>query len=165
MLSRIRISRASQERERESVAEWCSSVGTLGIWKSGTDEMKFVTRASAVGLVIAGIFATIGGFPFDTPMPTHALGWVGPTCGLTRGSTAFVRGDLAVAWRYNPASFLVMGYGAFGVARAGLGHVTGRWINVRVGLSRLGWIVAAVLVIGLTLYQQSNAEFIINSRI
>ncbi len=98
-------------------------------------------------------------------MPTHQFGWVEPSCGLTRGSTAIARGDLAIAWRYDPASFLVMGFGAASVARSIVGHVSGRWYNLRVSLSPVGWVIIGESVVALTLYQQSNAEFIINSRI
>lgn len=30
------------------------------------------------------LLAVVGGMPFDLPMPTHGIGLVTPTCGLTR---------------------------------------------------------------------------------
>lgn len=116
------------------------------------------------GLAVAGILAIIGGMPVDTPMPTQRFGWVEPTCGLTRGSTAIARGDLGRAWAYNPASFLVMGVGLLGVARLGWGRATGRWLTLRPQISRLGWFVVGVAVVVLWAHQQANADFVINAR-
>jgi len=116
------------------------------------------------GLAVAGILAIIGGMPFDTPMPTQRFGWVEPTCGLTRGSTAIARGALGRAWAYTPASFLVMGVGLLGVARLGWGCATGRWLTLRPQISRLGWFVVGVAVVVLWAHQQANADFVINAR-
>jgi hypothetical protein len=128
------------------------------------DEVRWFTVVSVGGLVAAAVLAIIGGLPFDLPMPTHAVGWVTPTCGLTRGSTALVRGDLGLAWRYNPASFAVVLFGVLGVVRAGVGRLCGRWINVRFRPSR-SWLVAgALFVVVLWAQQMSNAPFIIESR-
>jgi len=130
-----------------------------------TDRMRWLSWLSAGGLVAAAVLAIIGGFPLDTPMPTHAFGFVEPTCGLTRGSTAIARGDLALAWDYNPASFLVMAFGAAGIMRLGVGAATHRWVNVSVRPSRVGWFLLLAAFMGLWVYQQTNAEFIINSRL
>ena len=126
--------------------------------------MRWLSWLCLGGLGVAVLLALAGGYPFDTSMPTHRFGWVEPTCGLTRGSTAIARGDLALAWRYNPASFLVMGLGLFGVARLVLGAVQGRWVNVAVRPTRLAWVLLAAAIIGLWAYQQTNADFIIHSR-
>lgn len=106
----------------------------------------------------------IGGTPFDMPMPTHAVGWVTPTCGLTRGSTALLRGDIGLAWRYNPASLLVVSLGVIGLARVIYGRLTSRWFNVkfRVTAPLIGLLVVAFGF--LWWVQQSNAAFIISSR-
>ena len=130
-----------------------------------TDRMRWLSWLSAGGLVAAVVLAIIGGFPLDTPMPTHAFGLVEPTCGLTRGSTAIARGDLALAWSYNPASFLVMAFGAAGIIRLVVGAATHRWVNVFVRPSRVGWFGLLAAFVGLWVYQQTNAEFIINSRL
>lgn len=129
-----------------------------------SDGMRWWTSVSVAGFGVAMVLALVGGFPVDVPMPTHSFGWVEPSCGLTRGSTALVRGDLALAWRYNPLSYLVVLFGVSGVARWVAGRSSARWVHVSVRLRPLGWSVLAVLVIAFTLYQQSNAEFIINAR-
>lgn len=130
----------------------------------GTDRMRWLSWLCGAGLVAAVVLAIIGGFPFDNPMPTHAYGLVEPTCGLTRGSTAIARGDFALAWRYNPASFLVMAFGVAGVTRLVVGLATRRWVNVAIRPGRLGWVLLVAAIAGLWIYQQTNAEFIINSR-
>jgi hypothetical protein len=89
-------------------------------------------------MVAASVLALVGGTPFDMPMPTHQFGWVESTCGLTRGSTAIARGDLGRAWAYNPASFVAIGVGLLGVARAVVGWVSGSWVTVRLRPSRWG---------------------------
>lgn len=115
--------------------------------------------AAGVALVLNG------GFPLDMPMPTHSFGWVEPTCGLTRGSTALLRGDLGLAWRYNPASFIAVGGAIAWLARSTVGLVTRRWLNVRVRPTPAIWVGAAAAFSILWFVQQSNAEFIITSRL
>jgi uncharacterized membrane-anchored protein len=119
---------------------------------------------TAIGVGVALIFAVIGGFPFDTPMPTHGFGWVEPTCGLTRGSTAIARGDFALAWRYNPAAFLVMTFGLAGVVRTAVGLITHRWVNLRFRPGRIALVIAVAAFFALWFYQQQHADFIISSR-
>jgi len=130
----------------------------------GHDGMRWLTLLGSGGLVAAVVLAAIGGLPFDLPMPTHSAGWVTPTCGLTRGSTALVRGDVALAWRYNPASLLVIGFGVFGMARGAAGALTGWWLNLQMGMSRRIMIIAAVTLVALWSQQMSNAQFVIDSR-
>jgi Protein of unknown function (DUF2752) len=130
-----------------------------------TDSMRWLTYLAGGGVLAAAALALIGGFPFDTPMPTHAIGWVEPTCGLTRGATAIARGDFATAWRYNPASFLVMGFGVLGVIRTVVGLAAHRWVNVKVTGSWKAWAVLGFALVALWAYQQTNAAFIIHARV
>lgn len=129
-----------------------------------TDRMRTITYLTIGGVIVAIALAAIGGFPFDTPMPTHSFGWVEPTCGLTRGSTAIARGDFATAWHYNPAAFLVMLFGLLGVIRAIVGFAAHRWVNVVLRPGRWAWIAFGLLFVGQWAYQQTNADFIINAR-
>ena len=113
-------------------AEWTiDGVDRLGVW----------TWLSVTGTAAALLLAMIGGSPIDVPMPSHLVGVVTPTCGLTRGTTALVRGDAALAWSYNPAAFVAAGLGVAGLARALIG-VTLLWIN-----------------------QQSTADFVMHARL
>jgi len=141
-----------------------NALGSLGVSVEDRDAMRWWTGLSITGLAAAVLLAVIGGFPFDTPMPTHSFGWVEPTCGLTRGSTSIARGDLALAWQYNPASFAVVAFGLAGIIRVAVGMVSGRWIRVSIRLRAAGWVVLAAGFVALWAHQQSNATFIIHSR-
>jgi hypothetical protein len=132
---------------------------------SDRDEMRWATVASVLGLCAAVALAVIGGMPFDLPMPTHSFGWVEPSCGLTRGSTAIVRGDVALAWRYNPLSFLVVGIAIAGILRALIGGISGRWLNVGYRPSKAHVFVLLALIAAFWLFQQTKADFIITSRL
>ena len=147
------------------VAPVTSRLPYLQSWVSDRDETRTVTYLALGGIAAAVMLALIGGFPINMPMPTMAFGWVTPTCGLTRGSTALARGDFALAWHYNPASFLVMGYGVYGIARFVGGTITGRWVNLRVRGGRYGGILLVVAFVALGAYQQMHADFIIHSRL
>jgi hypothetical protein len=142
-----------------------SPVGALSARLGSTDTNRWITGLSIGGLVAAALLALIGGMPFDLPMPTHGIGLVTPTCGLTRGSTALIRGDAALAWRYNPASLAVIAFGIFGLARAAIGFTTKRWLNLSVRLSPAAWIALAVVFAILWVHQQGNAEFVMNARL
>lgn len=137
----------------------------LAVWVADGDQMRWMTRLSFAGTALAIALVVIGGMPFDLPMPTHAVGLVDPTCGLTRGSTALVRGDFALAWRYNPVSYLVVLFGVLGIVRAIVGSGTGRWLSVSLRLRGGGMAVGFVLLVALWAYQQRSADFIINSRL
>lgn len=140
-------------------------IGRVDASLGPADEQVLVTRLAVGGPIIAAVLALIGGMPFDLPMPTHLVGWVEPTCGLTRGSTAIVRGDFALAWRYNPASFAVMVFGVVGLLRAAGGMLAGRWLNIEARIGPLGWIALAFGFVLLGLHQQSNAQFVMDARL
>lgn len=129
------------------------------------DRQTKVTWATVGGVLLATVLAVIGGMPFDLPMPTHLVGWVEPSCGLTRGSTAIARGDLGLAWRYNPASVAVMASGALGTVRAAVGLLSGRWVNVDGRVGPLVWATLFVVVVLLGLHQQANAQFVMDARL
>ena len=71
--------------------------GVLSASISTTDSNRWITALALGGLTAATLLSVAGGTPFDLPMPTHAIGLVTPTCGLTRGSTALVGGDAALS--------------------------------------------------------------------
>jgi hypothetical protein len=137
---------------------------TTGVAVADHDGMAWMTWLSGIGLATAVVLALIGGLPVDVPMPTHRFGWVEPSCGLTRGSTAVVRGDFSTAWQYNPLSFVVIAFGVIGLARAAVGVLTGRWLNAGIRPTKRTWIALAIPLVAFWAYQQTNADFIINSR-
>jgi hypothetical protein len=129
------------------------------------DTMRWWSRLSVGGLAAALVLAVVGGLPLRIPMPTHVFGVVEPSCGLTRGATAIARGDLALAWRYNPASFAVIAFGIAGITRILIGVRTGRWFRVVVRFRWVGALVLIAATLALWAYQQTNADFVINARL
>lgn len=129
------------------------------------DQQRIITRLAVGGLMLAALLAIVGGLPVDLPMPTHLVGWVEPTCGLTRGSTAIARGDPGLAWRYNPASFAVIAFGVLGLARALIGGLAGKWVNVDARIGPVGWAVLLGGLVLLGLHQQANAQFVMDARL
>lgn len=127
--------------------------------------MRFVTRLSAGGVLATVVLAKVGRLPFDLPMPTHAIGWVEPTCGMTRGVTAIARGKFDLAWRFNPASYLVAGVGLLGVVRSIVGISTRRWINVAIRLDVRRSVMLVVALATLWAYQQAHADFVVHGRL
>lgn len=127
--------------------------------------MRWMTWLTLVTIASAITFAVLGRIPVDLPMPTHAIGWVSPTCGLTRGTVAITRGHFALAFRYNPLAFLVPLVAMLMMVRLAVGTLRGRWVNVRYRPTRLAWVIAGVAFFALWLYQQSHAHFIMHSRV
>lgn len=139
------------------------SVG-LVISFADTDEMRWLTRTVAIGSGMAVVLALTGGMPFALPMPTHAIGLVDPTCGLTRASIAMARGDLVSAWRFNPAAFLLAAMSVAVIARSLWGLSRHRWATVKVAMTPARVAGAVIVFMGWWAYQQSNAEFIMHTR-
>jgi hypothetical protein len=136
----------------------------LGVWGfvDGTDRMRRTSVPALVAAVCAVAFAALGRIPFSLPMPTHLVGAVCPTCGLTRGTVALARGDLALAFRYNPLSLVVpVVVAALGVRQV-VGWTRGRWVNVRFRPSRLSWASGVVGLAVLWAYQQAHASFLMH---
>jgi len=116
---------------------------------AGEDGLRAWTIGSLVVATAAAVFAVVGIPSVPVMWPLYRLGVVLPGCGLTRGVVAVARGDLAAAWRWNPASLLVVLAVFGGVARAAVGVATQRWLAVRVvprpWLLALGAVAVAVL--------------------
>lgn len=136
---------------------WHAPLGARLLWRrSDRDEHR-------VGFLMVGVAVTVGlvsrVLPRDVDVVhtfEHGLGLMAPTCGLTRAGLALLRGDLATAWTYNPAIFLVAPLAATLLARFAAGVVAGRWLTVRVYTSSVGRLVGAALVIALWLNQQAH---------
>lgn len=137
-----------------------SGPGLRWYW-SETDRWHPLTVGAGVVLAAAPIFALVGIPRLPLMWPLYELGIVLPGCGLTRGVVALARGDLAGAWRWNPASFVVVAAVAATLVRTAAGIASGRWLHA-LGRPRRWMIVAAgLLVVALWVRQQSNADLLI----
>lgn len=134
------------------------------MYVADTDEMQWLPRAVAYGVAAAVTLALIGGMPVALPMPTHEIGMVSPTCGLTRASIALARGDVVSAWRFNPAAFVLAGIGIVVAMRTAWGLSRRRWVNIKLAPSAPRVAVAVVAFGAFWAYQQSNAQFIMETR-
>lgn len=73
---------------------------------------------------------------------------------MTRGSAATLRGDLAEAWWYNPASPAVVIGGFLLVFRWAVGRLTGRWVDVRVRATPMLVVAVGLMLVALEVNQQ-----------
>lgn len=128
------------------------------------DAQRAWTVGSLVVAVAAAVFARSGIPPLPLMWPLYRLGVVLPGCGLTRGVVTVARGDLAGAWRWNPASLLVVVAVAAGVARAVVGAATGRWLTARVAPRWWQVALGVVAVGGLWANQWAHAEVLVGRR-
>lgn len=128
--------------------------------------MRALSWLVLIGMVAAVGFAVFGLPPFHfPPAPTWDYGIVVPTHGLMRASTALARGQCAVAWAFNPASFLVALAAVATVLRWLVALTTHRWMNVTVRFTPWVWGIIAALVAALWINQQLHANLIINESI
>jgi len=136
-----------------------------GFWLgwAGEDRYPKLTNLLIVGALGAAALALFGLPPVDIHEPTHYLGIMGPSCGMTRALRWLARGDLLRAWQFNPAVFLLAAAAVAVGVRATFGRLTGRWIEMRVR----GRFVTVAAVTGLALLwlnQQLHAAFIMSAR-
>lgn len=129
------------------------------------DEHRWVTLLAAGGAGVAVAMAIFGLPAIDLHPPIHRLGIMDPLCGGTRAARYAAQGRLAEAWKYNPLGIVTVYGAAIAVARAGLGLVTGWWLNAEVQWTprrrRIAWLVAVVLFTALEVRQQMRADLLI----
>jgi hypothetical protein len=124
------------------------------------DRHRMLAPLAAGGLVVAGVLAVVGLPPVGLHGPLHYLGIMDPLCGMTRGTVAVLRGQLELAWAYNPASPLLVAGATLALGRWVAGRLTGRWLEVRLRPSRVAWAVGAVAVLVLWVNQQAHAALL-----
>ncbi|MEU0042859.1 DUF2752 domain-containing protein [Streptomyces werraensis] len=120
----------------------------------------------AGGAVVVGAgvaMAVWGMFPVDLHEPTHYAGIMAPTCGLTRSVVAVFLGDVAMAWRYNPAGLLVAAVAVAALARLLAGVFVRRGPVLRVRPGRIGWMVLGLALVALEIRQQGQAGLLMTT--
>lgn len=130
------------------------------LWESH-DRHPTTSRLVLIGMPLTVLLALVGLPPVDIHGPLHYLGVMGPTCGMTRGVMWTARGDLLRAWQFNPASLLVIPAMAGLTARAIYGRITNRWPNLNIRWRPWLWIIPALLLLLLSIYQQLNVDFLL----
>lgn len=105
--------------------------------------------------------------PVDLHGPWHHAGIMSPLCGGTRAATYTARGELAIAWQYNPLGLLVVLGAAMSMVRLAVGVLTRRWATVTLQWTRRRvWLTVAVmtpLIIALAVRQQLRADLLMAS--
>lgn len=123
----------------------------------GVDAHPHIAVPAAIGLAVAIALAIFGMPPVNLHGPLHFARVMDPMCGMTRGVASAVRGDLAKAIWYNPASPAVLLAGVAGLVRTIYGRRSGRWLNVSWrSPARVAAIV--ILITALEVNQQIHAE-------
>lgn len=125
-----------------------------------TDHHRRLVWIAAAGLLAATLLGILGMPPVDLHAPTHHLGIMGPLCGMTRSVARAATGDLTGAWRYNPGGILLVAGAWASIGRSMVGWTTGRWVNLRLVLSRGGWWALALVAAALTVNQQLHADLL-----
>jgi Na+/H+ antiporter NhaC len=80
---------------------------------------------------------------------------------MTRGVIAMLHAQPGLAMAYNPASPLVIVAALAVVVRAGVGRLTGRWLDLRLRPTRMFWLLAAILLLLLWVDQQRHAALLL----
>jgi len=127
----------------------------------GHDRHPTFTRLALLGVPVVALVAFLGLPPLDLHGPLHYLGVMGPTCGMTRGVMWTARGDLAQAWRFNPASLMVVPTLIGLTGHAVYGRITNRWLNLHIRWRPWLWVVPAAIILTLSIRQQLNIDFLL----
>lgn len=119
--------------------------------------------ATLFGITVVGAGCTFAVFGLPAlPLhgPLHYAGVMGPLCGMTRATTALLRGDVGVALAYNPAAPLVLVSSVALAARALAGRVTGMWWNWEGRMSRRALVLLLLGALALAVRQQLHAPLL-----
>jgi hypothetical protein len=131
-------------------------------WRvDGADGHRVLTWLAPLGVVAGASLAVLGLPAADLHGPLHYLGLMDPLCGATRGVRLAFLGDLAGAWRYNPAAIPLAVGAVFMLARGLLGWVTGRWINAELRWTPTTRTLLVILIVALWVNQQANAPLLL----
>lgn len=125
------------------------------------DRHRWLTGLSIAALAAATAMAIFGLPPLDLHGPLHYLGVMDPLCGGTRAARYTMRGDLTLAWQYNPLGILSVIAAALLVLRALVGFLTSRWLTMAVAWTpmrrRVAIAIGIALFVGMAVRQQLRA--------
>ncbi len=110
------------------------------------------------GAALAAVLAIVGLPPISIHGPQHFVGIMDPLCGMTRAVRYLARGEVANAWAYNPAVFLLAVTAGSIVLASAYGAMTGRWPLLVAARPRLTRGMVMVLVAALWVNQQMHAS-------
>lgn len=129
------------------------------------DRHRIVTVVALGLAAVVVAMALVGLPPINLNGPLSSLGITCPLCGGTRSARFTAQGQLAEAWRYNPLGIVVVLASIALVARAAIGVVGRRWMNLSVDLSpRARFIMIAAVVtftVLLGIRQQLQADLLL----
>lgn len=134
----------------------------MGMTRVDRNPLHWPTIAAAA-TVLAAIALRVMGVPtIDLHPPLHHLGVMDPLCGGTRATYLLLSGDVAGAARYNPVVFPLAAIVLAVLIRAGVGILTGRWLEVRLSRNARRALLAAlgVTLVVLAVRQQLHAELL-----
>lgn len=134
------------------------------VWRDH-DHVPWLAIGAAAGVALGGVFAVFGLPNVSTMDLLYSRGIVTPSCGLTRSVSSIAAGNFGLAWRFNPAGFLIVGLLAFAILRWVFGRLTNRWPGVVITDWRVPVAAVVLGTIALWINQQANADFIINARL
>lgn len=126
------------------------------------DGHRALTVVALAGVVAAVLLAVVGLPPWDVHGLLHRVGIMDPLCGATRSVRHTFRGELGLAWRYNPLG-PVLAAGAVALLVRGIaGVATRRWLNVRIRWTMP--LVAALLLLtaAVGIRQQAHADLLMS---
>lgn len=119
-----------------------------------------------VGIALTGVLGALilrwFGLPgADLHGPLHRGGIMDPFCGGTRATLVLSRGDVAGAWSWNPLVVLLAAVILLVLARAVMGTVTKRWVNLYLPRRyAVGGLVVLMIIIAIN--QQMQADRLMN---
>jgi len=87
-----------------------------------------------------------------------------PLCGGTRAARLAVRGELGLAWHYNPLGIIAVLAAALGTIRGLIGVALRRWLTLSILWSpqrrRIAWLLILVLTVVLEVRQQLHVDLL-----
>ena len=152
----------AREADREPRPEVAAG-SLLDVSWADHDRLRDLTIVVLAGFLLAAALAVLGLPPVDIHGPMHYVGIMDPLCGMTRAVRLFVLGEVRRAFDYNPASLLLALFGILMLGRAVFGHLTRRWLDVRLQLSSTIRAVCVVLVAALWINQQAHASLLMHA--